>query len=207
MMQGRRTRGIPTAPDTDRSPDWKIPRERQELLAWAENLDRSVSTIRTDGVSKQTLLPIGAMDSTLVAPDVWTFFLSLTFRHSIPGHLAMNAGQRLVRWCSAWRPASGARTPLFRLLLWSAEGHVTGNVHLHALSVTTPAVSPTHCRRCRDKVSSLFASWQKLKESWFLHHGIARIRPYNPSLNFGAARYVTKYVLDESCLDWGVETW
>ena len=173
---------------TKAGPDWKSTRERQQLLTWASELDRSLTPLTPGNLQ-------------------WTFFLTLTFRYPIPTHLAMNAGQKLHRWSSAWRVALGARTPFFRLLLWSAEGHATGNVHLHALSVTTPAVSPRHCRRCRGIVSSHRELWRKLKESWFLHYGIARIRPYDPSLNFGAARYITKYVLDESCLDWGIFTW
>ena len=49
--------------------------------------------------------------------------------------------------------------------------------------------------------------WRRLKESWFLHHGIARIHPYDPEYKFGAERYVMKYILDDKCLDWGLERW
>lgn len=164
--------------------------DRQELIAWAGQLDKQ----------RNPLLP---------RQGEWTFFLTMTFRNSIPRHHAMSAGRNLLRWCSAWRTEcpGGKGSKLFRLLLWSAEEHQTGAVHLHALSVTTPAVSPTHCRRCHEKVSSLSNVWRKLKESWFHHYGISRVYPYNPALRFGAERYVVKYVLAETCLDWGVQEW
>lgn len=59
------------------------------------------------------------------------------------------------------------------------------------------------CQRCADLDGPL---WRRLKESWFFHHGIARIYPYNPVYKLSAERYVLKYILDEKCLDWGVLT-
>lgn len=164
--------------------------DRQTVIAWASQLDKKRTPLLTD-------------------QGEWTFFLTMTFRKPIPRHHALTAGRHFVRWCSAWRTGSpGAkRTKVFRLLLWSVEEHQTGNVHLHALSVTTLAVSPTHCRRCQDRVSSHPDLWRQLKESWFLHYGISRVYPYDRNLRFGAERYVTKYVLAETCLDWGIETW
>lgn len=170
--------------DPSTSPHWKVPRERQEMIAWASNLDRNLTPLIPDNQG-------------------WTFFETLTFRNAIPPHHAMSAARLMWRWKSAWRQSG---VGLFRLLLWSAEGHVTGNVHLHALSVCTPGASPRHCRRCRS--SEVYAeTWRRLKESWYIHYGIARIYPYDPTLRTGAAGYVAKYVLDENCLDWGVFTW
>jgi len=137
----------------------------------------------------------------------WTWFMTMTFRPpGLPPHLAMSAGQRLTRWCSAWRTFRGGREEtLFRCLLWSAEEHKTGLVHLHALSVTTPGALPTHCPRCHE--SSANPLWKTLKESWWQHWGISRVFPYNPKLAFGAEAYVTKYILKPTCLDWGLEEW
>jgi len=91
-------------------------------------------------------------------------------------------------------------------LLWSAEEHATGNVHLHALSVTTPAVWLLHAKKSPG-IESSSRDWSVLKENWYAKWGIARIFPYDPRLKFGAERYVTKYVLAETCLDWGIEEW
>lgn len=158
--------------------------DRQEMISWACQLDSQVVKGRS-----------------------WTFLMHMTFRNPIPRHHALTAGQHFRRWCSGWRWGSVGGKPIkaFHLLLWSAEEHQTGAVHLHALSVTTLGVSPKHCPRCQGRVSSQSTNWRKLKEAWFKHFGIARIFPYDPKYQFGAERYVTKYVLDESCLDWGVE--
>lgn len=49
-------------------------------------------------------------------------------------------------------------------------------------------------------------SWRILKESWFHRWGIARVYPYDHSQ--GAAWYLTKYVLSDENLSWGLEgTW
>jgi hypothetical protein len=132
-------------------------------------------------------------------PDAQTSYRTIPSRH------AMTAGQRLMRWAAAW--SAGPRGKWFRSMLWSAEEHKSGAVHCHALLVTTRAVSPTHCDRCRARVSGLHADWRKLKESWFIHNGLARVYPYNPAFAFGAERYVLKYVLKPTCLDWGFEQW
>jgi len=34
-----------------------------------------------------------------------------------------------------------------------------------------------------------------------------RAYPYDPKLTYGAEAYVTKYILKETCLDWGIEEW
>lgn len=150
----------------------------------------------------------------------WSLFLTLTFRpdRKVPPHHALTAGQRFVRWCSAWRDPILGR-PLFRCSLWSAESHLTGDVHLHAISACTPLTSVEHmrepptrgvssprpCRVCSHLTSDA-PLWRRLKESWFAHYGIARIYPYDARYRLGAEGYVVKYVLDEKCLDWGVVT-
>lgn len=63
-----------------------------------------------------------------------------------------------------------------------------------------------HCKRCQRRVSSLRTDWRKLKESWFIHNGLGRFYPYDPKLTCGAVGYVLKYILKETCLDWGVWT-
>lgn len=159
----------------------------------------------------------------------WSFVVTLTFRHAIPSRNALTAGLKFARWASGWRNPVLQRG-LFRCSLWSAEGHLTGNVHIHALSACTPLASVEHMRSTRPQASRPWRScltcessralggvnpddspgeqplWRRLKESWFVHHGIARVYPYNPTLRFGAERYITKYILDEKCLDWGVLT-
>lgn len=166
--------------------------QRDALVGWAASLDRE-----------------------------WSLFLTLTFRPEkrVPQHHAITAGQRFVRWCSAWRdPILGV--PLFRCSLWSAESHLTGDVHIHAISACTPLTSVAHMRTSRETVASSGPRscrvcdrgalddplWLRLKESWFAHYGIARIYPYDAKYRFGAEGYVVKYVLDEKCLDWGVVT-
>lgn len=136
----------------------------------------------------------------------WTYFHTHTFRpqRSIPRHKYLTAGPRLIRWCSGWSTLTGAHK--FRLLLWSAEEHKSGLVHLHALSACSPDPLQRHCDECLTTLR-LSPEWRTLKESWWLHWGKAKIEPYNPALRFGAERYVTKYVLDEQCLDWGVMVW
>jgi hypothetical protein len=147
----------------------------------------------------------------------WTFFHTHTFgtythpvtkvttgRPAIPRHNAMNAGALLTQWCSRWEQPNGDK--YFRFLLWSAESHLTGNVHLHALSVVTPETLHRHCDFCKGALSRS-TEWRILKESWWAHCGRAVIRPFDESLRMGAERYVTKYVMDEKCLDWGIEEW
>lgn len=183
----------PTPKGKARGPEWRGPRQRQALVEWAKTL----------------------------TPE-WTFLHHHTFRTPIPPYHAMSAGAALNRWCSGLLPTATAGRSIFRLLLWSAEGHLTGNVHLHALSVCTPVTSFVHmqprprpsndaarrrCCGCDQRAISEGPMWRRLKESWYHHHGIARIHPYDPKYAFGAERYVIKYILDERCLDWGVETW
>ena len=131
----------------------------------------------------------------------------------------MNAGANFVRWSSGWLDPVLGRG-LFRLSLWSAESHLTGDVHLHAISACTPLTSVEHttpwtrrgsssrrrsCATCGE-VATDGPLWRRLKESWYAHHGIARIYPYDPAYRLGAEGYVLKYILKETCLDWGVVT-
>lgn len=172
-------------------------RSRHELIQWAAQLDRTCQ-------------------------GNWSYFLTMTFGRreipkgsgkfrgsSIPKHHALSAGPKLVRWCSRWTTVGLLDSPSarsFRLLLWSAESHASGDVHLHALSVNTQKVLQRHCDSCASALR-LSPDWKIMKESWWLHHGRCTVFPYDPALNMGAERYVTKYVLDESCLDWGIEEW
>lgn len=143
----------------------------------------------------------------------WTHFHTHTFRSAIPRHHAMTAGRKFTRWCSEWQSTAPGRRPwpLFRLLLWSAEEHKSGFVHIHALSALSPGQYLRRSNRPNRNHdwSDLGISplWRILKEDWYGKFGIARIFPYDPQFKFGAERYVTKYVLDENCLDWGLEQW
>lgn len=144
----------------------------------------------------------------LTSEERWTYFLTLTWRKPLPLHHATSAGRLLTRWLQGWRESRSARKPASsqkttRCLLWSAEGASTTHVHAHALLVSTPGVFNWHCKRC-ERASKLSPEWRRLKESWYCHYGIARIEPYKPALRFGAERYVLKYILSESVLDWGV---
>lgn len=160
-------------------------RARDKMVEWASRLDRMISR----------------------GSSSWTYFHTHTFRpdKSLQRHQALSAGPRLVSWCAKWASTLVGSVP-FRLLLWSAEEHQTGLVHLHALSVVMVKALQRHCDSC-SKTLALSPEWRMLKESWWVHWGKAMIRPYDPSLKFGAERYVTKYVLDEKCLDWGIEIW
>lgn len=198
------------------SPEWRIPRAQQELVTWASSLDRIADA--------GECLPGARGDTKTVPPAYartgWSFLMHLTFRNPIPNHHAMTAGAHLNSWCSGWR--TPAKDCAFRLLLWSAESHILGNVHLHALSVCTPLDFAEHmrlrrsrgreswsreCGPCSQRAVAEGPDWRRLKESWYVHHGIARVFPFDPRYRFGAERYVTKYILDEKCLDWGIETW
>lgn len=134
----------------------------------------------------------------------WKWFATMTFRANLPMHRAHIAWERLRVWLStpAWRN-QGGRAPFTRLL-WCVEPHETGYAHIHALLASTQTVYSRHCRRCGIKDQR---SFKQFNESWFYHHGIARFRPYDPSLRFGALRYIVKYVLDERRGDdvvWGI---
>lgn len=162
---------------------------RDAILRWAQGLEKDLTP----------LLP---------RSNGWSYFGTMTFRRGIPSYHALSASARLLTWCSRWRVAAPRTAkPLFRLLLWSAEGHASGNVHLHALSACIHSMSPAHCGRCTGSSSPHDPPWRILKESWYTHHGIARVRPYDAQLGGGAEGYVLKYVLKETCLDWGVATW
>jgi len=45
--------------------------------------------------------------------------------------------------------------------------------------------------------------WKHLNESWFCHFGLARFRPYDPALKFGAVAYVVKYLFKTDLMEWG----
>lgn len=148
----------------------------------------------------------------------WTHLVHWTFRRDMPVRHALSASQRFRRWCWAWCATDGVRT--IRLLLWSVERTSRDAVHGHALWVHTGRVCVGHSRatsrrellgpcsnrRCR-RAMRLEPAWRRFKESWYAHAGIMRCEPYKPALKFGAERYVLKYVMDEKCLDWGLEVW
>lgn len=160
-------------------------------MTWAAGLD-----------GKMMMPPQGSLLNEPM-PRRWTWFATLTFRKPTPMHRAHCAWDRLRRWLSslAWFPLEDSPCSL---LLWSVEPHETGNAHIHALLAHTHETSVAHCARCRNADRRL---WKRLNESWYKHHGIARFRPYDSGLAFGAERYVVKYVLDNRWgdqVDWGV---
>ena len=212
------------------SPEWRMPRDQQMMIEWASQLDRqavavTTSLVRSGHVARATRHAPPASATTTIPSTVhptsgWSFLMHLTFRNPIPNHHAMTAGAHLNFWCSGWRTLQ--KDCMFRLLLWSAESHILGNVHLHALSVCTPLDFAEHmrlrrsrgreswsreCGPCSQRAVAEGPDWRRLKESWYVHHGIARVYPFDPRFRFGAERYVVKYILDEKCLDWGVERW
>jgi len=128
-----------------------------------------------------------------------TWFLTWTFRDQTDNPTVAVA--RLKCWLSTWNRHS-ALDP-FRSLLWSAERHVMGSVHIHALSVGPEQALLPHCRRC-ENASSRQQAFQRLKESWAIHHGWCRCFPYRDDIGRGGMTYVAKYILDPRCLDWGI---
>lgn len=133
----------------------------------------------------------------------WTIFGTFTFRRPIPARHAVSAVRLWTSWLRRMSGTGGEAS--CRCALWSAEAHVNGNVHIHALLEFTPSAYWTHCEECAASFHPKGPFWRVMKESWYFHRGIARCTPYNPALCFGAERYVVKYVLKENCLDWGVE--
>ena len=148
--------------------------EWTDLAEWASKLDRAVA-------------------------GTWRWFATLTFRKDIESHRAHLAVSRLKCWLSAWKDS---RQP-FTSVLWSAEPHNRGTVHIHALLTSTTEMYETHCKRCKlDPGTSFGPDWRRLNNSWYLHNGIGRFWPYDKKYQMGAERYVTKYCLKPDCLDW-----
>lgn len=128
-----------------------------------------------------------------------TWFLSLTFRDQTQS--ANVATARFRCWLSTW--SRSAQLDPFQFLLWSAEKHRMGSVHIHALSVGPVHALFPHCDRCR-RASERSETYQRLKESWAMHHGWARFFPYRDDIGRGGIAYVAKYILHPLCLEWGI---
>lgn len=146
--------------------------------------------------------------ATLDKQSPWTMFTTMTFRPEsrVPRHHAATAGLRFQSWLSRWRSGWHLKPSVHQLVLWSAEEHKSGDVHLHALWAHTRGRSQLHCARCKSQLSDEEPDWRVFKDSWFIHWGIGRFYPYDEKMRFGAERYVVKYILDERCLDWGIWT-
>lgn len=130
------------------------------------------------------------------------YYLTMTFRK--PDTRATIAVDALRCWLSVWR-TQGRRCPLSRIL-FSVEAQSRGTAHLHALSDSGPPPTYSHCAKCFASMgwNSSWPTWQILKESWYQHHGIARIYPFDETRAGGCAGYVTKYILSDECCDWGL---
>jgi len=131
-------------------------------------------------------------------PWKWDLFATFTFR--TPTSRDLTARSRLNSWLSRF-----AEVPLLnpvRWCLWSAERHSTGNVHIHALLECTGNTSWQHCKRCNHVFAHGRPLWSALKESWYVHHGIARVYPFDPTRQIGGVNYVVWYILSEESVDW-----
>lgn len=130
----------------------------------------------------------------------WTWFATLTFR--TPTRHSHIASSRLRSWLTRSRIPSAASC---KSLLWSAERHVNGSVHLHALlECSLVQLSLLDNPLPADPGSSALRSWsyQELNDDWYHHHGIARFHPFDEERACGGITYVVKYVMSESCIDW-----
>jgi len=129
-----------------------------------------------------------------------THFLTLTFSEITTSPSI--ARDSLRWWLHRWR-ANKRSSPISRLL-WSAELQSRGTAHIHALSVAGQHPTSPHCPSCFRKMGTNL-SWPYyhiIKESWYHHHGIARVYDYDAARGGGCAGYVTKYVLSDECCDW-----
>jgi hypothetical protein len=125
-----------------------------------------------------------------------TWFATMTFRNVKTTALGASSALRL--WLSTYNrhnPSDPCRS-----LVWSAELQQRGTAHIHALLVGMQSHSFGHCEKCT-KEGPLY---RILKESWYHHHGLARFRPYDDSVGAGGMAYVLKYILSDSCEEWGL---
>jgi len=131
-----------------------------------------------------------------------THFATLTFRNSATRPSIATDSFRW--WLQGWR-AHSTSCPISRVL-WCAELQSRGTAHLHALWVAGPGPTAIHCQGCLASMgwNSDLPYFHQLKESWYCHHGIARIYPFDPTRGGGCAGYVTKYILSDECSDWGL---
>jgi hypothetical protein len=171
-------------------------------MTWESRRSRTFRASNSSTELKQRILKDVA--STRVAMKLFryerpTWFISLTFRDQTDS--AMTGRARFKCWLSTW--SRSAELDPFRFLLWSAEKHRMGSVHIHALSVGPVHASFPHCVKCRN-ASSRSEAYQRLKESWAIHHGWARFFPYRDDIGRGGMAYVAKYILSPACLDWDI---
>lgn len=140
-------------------------------------------------------------------PDWW---MTLTFRN--PATRNDTAAAALRCWLSLWRAKVRSDTgrhpapsPLSRLF-WCAETQSRGTAHIHALSVTGVDQPTPHCRRCFQQMgyNQSWPLWLRMKESWFVHHGIARIYPFDCTRVAGVVAYIVKYMWKTADPEWGL---
>lgn len=143
------------------------------------------------------LAMVEVIDKWLKKPDWW---ITLTFAR--PETTALTAVASLRSWLSRWRTADASatghkpgRSPLSRLL-WCVEMQSRGAAHIHALGVTGATVSTPHCKSCFARLGWRQDAWMwwVLKESWAVHHGWARVYPFDAARGGGVAGYVAKYM-------------
>jgi hypothetical protein len=133
----------------------------------------------------------------------WAWFATLTFR--TPTRDSLTAASRLKSWLSGFTGRRSTRRDTSRhpvsSILWSAERHLSGSVHIHALLEGWGEQWLPHCKDCQGDPPHRIP-WKGLNESWFHHHGIARFRAYDDSIGCGGIAYVVKYVVSDACVDW-----
>jgi hypothetical protein len=130
-------------------------------------------------------------------PDYWMTF---TFRNAKT--TAIGATEALRSWLSCWgrrqRSSLAGRSacqPISQLI-WCVEMQLRGTAHIHALGVSGAPISGAHCVHCYSRTAwnPNWPTWRILKESWYVHSGIARIFPYDDARGGGVAAYVAKYM-------------
>ena len=123
----------------------------------------------------------------LAREQAWDWFVTQTFRRAKTTLWGAWAG-----WARAerWLYREGIYIPPARVLV-GIEGQRRGTPHVHALVGGSRGILYT------DDV------WRAWKEYLFRITGIARIYPYNADL--GAAYYISKYIVGDDNLDWGVK--
>jgi len=155
----------------------------------------------------------------MLAPDPRSAMISLVskFLTPVPTHYATLTFRKcatrtsiavdsLRLWLSLWNKR-GKSSPISSLL-WSAELQQRGTAHIHALLICATTITSPHCSACFRGmgINLAWPTYHHLKESWYCHHGIARIYPFDQKRAGGCAGYVTKYILSDECCDWGLWT-
>jgi len=134
-------------------------------------------------------------------PHWWATF---TFRRMLTTKTTAVESLRswLRQWARALQSNSECRAglePISRLV-WCVELQLRGTAHIHALMVGGALTSGPHCARCFRETgwNWHWPLWRVLKESWYAHHGIARIFPFDERRGGGVAGYVAKYMYKSS---------